>query len=102
MATPKPGLALGGGGRRGLAHIGVLRALCQAELPVAAIAGTSIGGLVGAAFAAGVSPEQLEMEIGALRSLSGILRLVAGQTRALLGAQRDALFRRTHRRQAHI
>lgn len=76
VTTRKLGLALGGGGLRGLAHIGVLKALREAGLPVAAIAGTSMGGLVGAAFSAGVTPEQLEEEIGALRSLSGILRLL--------------------------
>jgi NTE family protein len=61
---------------RGLAHIGILKALNEAGLPVAAIAGTSMGGLVGAAFAAGVSPQQLQEEIGSLRSLAGILRLL--------------------------
>ncbi len=47
---PKGGvvLALGGGGARGLAHIGVLQVLEEAEIPVAAIAGTSAGAVVGA------------------------------------------------------
>ncbi len=47
------GLALGAGGARGLAHLGVLKGLAQAEIPVDAIAGTSIGALVGAIYAAG-------------------------------------------------
>lgn len=47
-------LALGGGGARGLAHVGVLRALQEAGVPVAGIAGTSIGAIVGGLFAAGV------------------------------------------------
>ena len=42
------GLALGAGGARGLAHIGVLSALADAGIAVDAIAGTSIGALVGA------------------------------------------------------
>lgn len=46
-------LALGGGGARGLAHIGVLRGLEQARIPIAAIAGTSIGAIVGGIYAAG-------------------------------------------------
>lgn len=76
MTTRKLGLALGGGGLRGLAHIGVLKSLCAANLPIDAIAGTSMGGLIGAAYAAGVTPDQLQTEIGALGSLTGILRLL--------------------------
>ncbi|MFH1904823.1 MAG: patatin-like phospholipase family protein [bacterium] len=47
----KIGLALGGGAARGLAHIGVLKALVENNIPVDMIAGTSIGALVGACFA---------------------------------------------------
>ncbi|MFQ5515315.1 MAG: patatin-like phospholipase family protein [Myxococcota bacterium] len=50
---PRLGLALGAGGARGIAHIGVLRALEAAEIRVDCIAGTSIGALVGAIYAAG-------------------------------------------------
>ncbi len=51
----KPGiaLALGGGAARGWAHIGVLRALTEAEIEVSMIAGTSIGALVGGCYLAG-------------------------------------------------
>ncbi len=49
----KIGLALGAGGARGFAHIGVLRGLAEAEIPVDAIAGSSIGALIGAVYAAG-------------------------------------------------
>jgi NTE family protein len=55
----KIGLALGGGGARGLAHIGVLKVLDRESIPVQIIAGTSIGALVGAAFAGGIGPEEL-------------------------------------------
>lgn len=48
---PRIGLALGGGGARGLAHIGVLKALEGAAIPIDMIAGCSIGALVGAAYA---------------------------------------------------
>ncbi len=48
-------LVLGGGGARGLAHIGVLEVLQEAQIPVRAVAGTSIGAEVGAFLAAGVS-----------------------------------------------
>ncbi len=51
MKKTKIGLALGGGAARGLAHIGVLKALKKNNIPVDMIAGTSIGALVGACFA---------------------------------------------------
>lgn len=53
------GLALGGGGGRGIAHIGVLAELEAARIPVHVIAGTSAGSLVGVLYAAGLSPEQM-------------------------------------------
>ncbi len=54
------GLALGSGAARGLAHIGVLKVLEQENVPVSCIAGTSIGALIGALYAAGVSVAQME------------------------------------------
>lgn len=54
------GLALGSGAARGLAHIGVLKVLEQAAIPIACIAGTSIGAFIGALYAAGVPTEQME------------------------------------------
>lgn len=59
MAYPKIGLALGSGGARGLAHIGVLKVLTEEKIPIHLIAGSSIGALVGAFFAAGHSIDQL-------------------------------------------
>lgn len=59
-AGPRIGLALSGGGARGLAHVGVLRALERAGVRVDAIAGTSMGSLVGGLYAAGYSAAQLE------------------------------------------
>jgi len=52
-------LALGGGFARGFAHLGVLDVLEQERIPVSAIAGTSIGGLLGAAYADGFSIREL-------------------------------------------
>ena len=49
----KVGVALGGGGAKGFAHIGVLKALRKAGIPIDIVAGTSMGALVGAVFAAG-------------------------------------------------
>lgn len=53
------GLALGGGGARGMAHVGVIRVLEQAGIPIDCIAGTSAGSVVGAAYAAGIRDERL-------------------------------------------
>src|SRR5471032_1089353 len=63
----KVGVALGGGGARGLAHIGVLKAFEENDVPVGALAGTSVGALIGSLYAAGISTSQLEQmsqEIG--------------------------------------
>ena len=54
------GLALGGGFARGIAHIGVLKALEEANIPIQFIAGTSVGALIGAAYCSGVSCAELE------------------------------------------
>ena len=53
------GLALSGGSARGFAHVGVLRWLEEHRIPVDYIAGTSMGGLVGGAYAAGMTPDEL-------------------------------------------
>jgi NTE family protein len=62
--TPPPlpctGLVLGGGGARGAAHIGVLRELERQRVPICAIAGTSMGAIVGALYASGRTPDQIE------------------------------------------
>ena len=54
------GLVLGGGGARGGAHIGVLRALEAANVPVDCVAGTSIGAIVAALYATGMRPDEIE------------------------------------------
>ena len=57
---PRVGLALGGGMARGCAHVGVLRELERNDIPIDLIAGTSVGSLIGGAYAAGLSPDQIE------------------------------------------
>jgi len=57
---PKIGLALGGGGPRGLAHIGVLKVIEENGIPIDCLAGASMGALIGAVYAAGVETERLE------------------------------------------
>ena len=59
----KIGLVLGGGGIRGLAHVGVLKALEGAGVKVDLLAGTSMGGVIGAMYAAGLSVEAIEAEV---------------------------------------
>jgi NTE family protein len=54
------GLALGGGGARGLAHIGVLRVLEREKVPISFITGTSIDAIVGAMYAQNTSADRLE------------------------------------------
>ncbi len=62
-SKPRIGLALGGGGARGLAHIAVLEALDDMGLRPAIIAGTSIGAVIGAAYAAGLSGARLRHHV---------------------------------------
>ncbi|MCY4753881.1 patatin-like phospholipase family protein [Pelomonas aquatica] len=57
---PRIGLVLSGGGARGLAHIGVLRVLEELKVPVDLIVGTSMGAVVGGAYASGRSVDELE------------------------------------------
>jgi len=57
------GLALGGGGARGFAHIGVMRVLKQEKIPIDIIVGTSSGALLGGAYASGTTPDEMERKI---------------------------------------
>jgi NTE family protein len=54
------GLVLSGGGARGIAHVGVLQVLQKLRVPIDAIAGTSMGAVVGGLYASGLSPNQIE------------------------------------------
>lgn len=62
-ARPKIGLALSGGGAKGCAHVGVLRQLERMHVPVDYVAGTSMGAVVGALYASGMSPDEIEKEL---------------------------------------
>jgi len=57
---PKIGLVLSGGGAKGLAHIGVLKAIDQAGLKIDYVTGTSMGAIIGAMYAAGYSGDEIE------------------------------------------
>jgi len=56
---PRVGVAFGGGSARGLAHVGVIRWFEEHHIPIDLIAGTSMGGLVGGAYASGMSSQEL-------------------------------------------
>jgi NTE family protein len=60
LKKAKIGLALSGGGARGLAHIGVLKTLEKEKIPIHYIAGTSMGSVIGGLYAAGLSASQIE------------------------------------------
>ena len=60
LSAQKVGLVLSGGGAKGIAHIGVLKALEEHEIPIDCIVGTSFGGIIGGCYAAGMSPEEIE------------------------------------------
>jgi NTE family protein len=73
---PLVGLALSGGGARGLAHIGVLRVLERENIPVDFLAGTSMGGIIAAGYAAGLAPDVLEQEALSVTRTHRLLRLM--------------------------
>ncbi len=60
VRRPKIGLALGGGGTRGAAHVGVLRVLEKEGIPIDYVSGTSIGAIVGGLYCAGVTLDDIE------------------------------------------
>lgn len=63
MGLRKLGLVLGGGGLKGLAHIGVLQVLMENRIPVTSISATSSGSIIAALYAAGMSPYEMERTI---------------------------------------
>jgi NTE family protein len=65
-SRPRVGLVLSGGGARGAAHVGVLKALEEMHVPIDAIAGTSMGAVVGGLYASGMSAAQIEAELGSV------------------------------------
>jgi len=82
---PRVGLALSGGVARGFAHLGVLRVLEEHHIPIDYIAGTSAGSLVAAAYAAGMSVEEVERVSRSMR-----WRDVGRVTISRLGVQSNA------------
>jgi len=62
-ARPKIGLALGGGGAKSGAHIGVLKVLERERIPIDYIAGTSIGSIIGGLYAMGYHADEIEQKM---------------------------------------
>jgi NTE family protein len=87
---PKVGLVLSGGGGRGTAHIGVLKVLARERIPIDFLAGTSMGSVIGAGYASGLSVQEMEAEALRMASLPRLLDLVDRKLprRGLLAGER--------------
>jgi NTE family protein len=59
-SRPRIGLVLSGGGARGVAHVGVLKVIEELRIPIDAVAGTSMGAVVGGLYASGLSASEIE------------------------------------------
>ena len=66
LARPRIGVAFGGGSARGIAHVGIIRWLEEHRIPIDLAAGTSMGGLVGGAYATGMDAAELDTFINGL------------------------------------
>ena len=66
---PRVGLALAGGFARGIAHLGVLRVLREAGIPIDCVAGTSVGALIAVGYCAGASLDEM-VKVGATTNFS--------------------------------
>jgi NTE family protein len=77
-------LALGGGGVKGFAHVGVIRALERMGFQARGIAGTSAGGLIGAVYAAGINPDEIEERFSSFDQ-SKLYKRLPGDGPSLLG-----------------
>lgn len=73
---PRVGLSLSGGGARGLAHIGVLKALERANIPIDVLTGTSMGGAIAAGYATGLDAAALQEYARKLSNVRMALRLL--------------------------
>ena len=93
ISGPRIGVALGGGSARGLTHIPYIEAMDELGLKPTVIAGTSIGALIGAGWAAGMTGKQLREHsfevLGTMRTIAS--RLWATQIRGLSGILRNGI-----------
>lgn len=89
---PKIGVAFGGGGSKGAAHIGVLKALEEMHIPVDYIAGTSMGAYVGGLYATGMSADEIEAFIDTVDWSSGYQDRVERSDRRVREKQQEDRF----------
>lgn len=104
-AKPRVALVLGGGGARGLAHVGVIEVLQKNNIPIDLIVGTSIGSIVGALYADNGSINEIKHELLALTqkdvvefSLMMALKGVYDSTKGIMRADKLVEFLNTHLR----
>lgn len=90
----KVGIVLSGGGIRGIAHLGVLKALINAGIKFSHISGTSAGSIVGAFYAAGIDPEEA-LEIFIKTSLLRFIRPAVGSL-GLIGIEHTSQLLKTY------
>ncbi len=89
---PRIGLVLGGGGARGAAHIGVLRELERLRVPIDAIAGTSMGAIVGGLYASGKTPAELQELVESLDWADALTDESKRENKSFRRKQDDAAF----------
>ena len=70
------GIALGGGGAFGVAHVGVLRALTEAGIPIDLVGGTSMGSIIAIGFAAGIAPSDMRQIAGSIGNVRTALSAI--------------------------
>ncbi len=91
-ARPSVGLALSGGGARGGAHIGVLKALEELRVPVDYVAGTSIGAIIGGFYVSGMSVTELEQLVESLEWETAFLNVTPRQLKSFRRKREDDSF----------
>ncbi len=87
---PRIGLALGGGGARGLAHIGILKVLEEAQIKIDYISGTSMGGIIASLYAMGKSISEMEqaaLHFSRIRELMKMIDLTPARRGLLEGTR---------------
>jgi NTE family protein len=96
------GLVISGGGARGFAHLGVIRALREARVPIDFVGGSSIGSIIAAGVAVGWSDDEMRLRAKPLRPLHPYTTLFRSRSRARprpqsIAAARARIWRRAHR-----
>jgi NTE family protein len=91
-SRPRIGLVLSGGGARGGAHLGVIKALEDLRVPIDYIAGTSIGAAIGGIYASGLSSDELEEFLNSVDWNAAFLNATPRQLRSFRRKRDDDLF----------